>query len=170
MAARFYRRILLTRALLRLVWPASRLTRTPFARRRWKRLIHQRDVTILWILMILRERPRGRQIPNLLTWHRWENTLNIVIKCYWVTGSPLVLVRYSIYQSIAILVNVRYRYLMISSIYRMIRRYLDDISYDPEYRPIRYSNNRRYWGIARKPRYHDTYYPGTDSSIINTSD
>ena len=36
----------LTRALLRLVWPASRLTRTPLARRRWKRLIHQRDVTI----------------------------------------------------------------------------------------------------------------------------
>ena len=35
-----------TRALLRLVWPASRLTRTPLARRRWKRLIHQRDVTI----------------------------------------------------------------------------------------------------------------------------
>ena len=35
-----------TRALLRLVWSASRLTRTPLARRRWKRLIHQRDVTI----------------------------------------------------------------------------------------------------------------------------
>ena len=28
--------------------------------------------------------------------------------------------------------------------YRMIKRYLDDISYDPEYRPIRYLNNRRY--------------------------
>ena len=35
-----------TRALLRLVWPASRLTRTPLARRQWKCLIHQRDVTI----------------------------------------------------------------------------------------------------------------------------
>ena len=32
--------------LPRLVWPASRLTRTPLARRRWKCLIHQRDVTI----------------------------------------------------------------------------------------------------------------------------
>ena len=40
------RLIMITRALLRLVWPASRLTRTPLARRRWKRLIHQRDVTI----------------------------------------------------------------------------------------------------------------------------
>ena len=35
-----------TRALLRLVWPASRLTRTPLARRRWQGSIHQRDVTI----------------------------------------------------------------------------------------------------------------------------
>ena len=35
-----------TRALLRLVWPASRLTRTPLARRRWQRSIHQREVTI----------------------------------------------------------------------------------------------------------------------------
>ena len=50
----------------------------------------------------------------------------------------LVLVRYSIYRSIAILVNVRYRYLMVSRYfdipgieYRMIRRYLGDISYDP---------------------------------------
>ena len=42
--------------------------------------------------------------------------------------------------------------------YRMIRRYLGDISYDPEYRPIRYLNNRRYGSIARKPRYRDTYY------------
>ena len=42
--------------------------------------------------------------------------------------------------------------------YRMIRRYLDDISYDPRYRPIRYLNNRRYGSIARKPRYRDTYY------------
>ena len=32
--------------------------------------------------------------------------------------------------------------------YRMIRRYLGDISYDPEYRPIRYLNNRRYGSIA----------------------
>ena len=59
---------ILTRALLRLVWPKSRITRTPLARRRWKSLIHQRDVTIEWILMILQEHPRGRQIPNLLTW------------------------------------------------------------------------------------------------------
>ena len=42
--------------------------------------------------------------------------------------------------------------------YRMIRRYLDDISYDPRYLPIRYLNNRRYGSIARKPRYRDTYY------------
>ena len=42
--------------------------------------------------------------------------------------------------------------------YRMIRRYLGDISYDPEYRPIRYLNNRRYGSIARKSRYRDTYY------------
>ena len=42
--------------------------------------------------------------------------------------------------------------------YRMIRRYLDDISYDPRYRPIRYLNNRRYGSIARKPRYRDSYY------------
>ena len=42
--------------------------------------------------------------------------------------------------------------------YRMIRRYLGDISYDPENRPIRYLNNRRYGSIARKPRYRDTYY------------
>ena len=42
--------------------------------------------------------------------------------------------------------------------YRMIRRYLDDISYDPRYRPIRYLNNRRYGSIARKPRYRETYY------------
>ena len=35
-----------TRALLRLVWPASRLTRTPLARRRWQRSIQQRDATI----------------------------------------------------------------------------------------------------------------------------
>ena len=35
-----------TRALLRLVLPASRLTRTPLARHRWQRSIHQRDVTI----------------------------------------------------------------------------------------------------------------------------
>ena len=52
--------------------------------------------------------------------------------------------------------------------YRMIRRYLGDISYDPEYRPIRYLNNRRYGSIARKPRYRNTYT--TDSSIFNTSD
>ena len=44
----------------------------------------------------------------------------------------LVLVRYSIYRSIAILVNVRYRYFTVSryfdiSKYRMIRRYLGDI-------------------------------------------
>ena len=52
-----------------------------------------------------------------------------------------------------------------TSIYRMIRRYLGDISYDPEYRlydpeyrPIRYLNNRRYGSIARKSRYRDTYY------------
>ena len=42
--------------------------------------------------------------------------------------------------------------------YRMIRRYLGDISYDPEYRPIQYLNNRRYGSIARKPRHCDTYY------------
>ena len=42
--------------------------------------------------------------------------------------------------------------------YRMIRRYLGDISYDPEYRPIRYLHNRRYRSIARKPQYRDTYY------------
>ena len=35
-----------TMVLLRLVWPASRLTRTPLARRRWQRSIRQRDVTI----------------------------------------------------------------------------------------------------------------------------
>ena len=35
--------------------------------------------------------------------------------------------------------------------YRMIRRYLGDISYDLEYRSIRYLNNRRYGSIARKP-------------------
>ena len=35
-----------TRVLLRLVWPASRLTCTPLARRRWQRSIHQNDVTI----------------------------------------------------------------------------------------------------------------------------
>ena len=34
--------------------------------------------------------------------------------------------------------------------YRMIRRYLGDISYDPEYRTIRYLNNRRYGSIAQK--------------------
>ena len=37
---------MITRALLRLVWPASLLTRTPLARRRWQRSIHQLDVTI----------------------------------------------------------------------------------------------------------------------------
>ena len=51
--------------------------------------------------------------------------------------------------------------------YRMIRRYLGDISYDPEYRPIRYLNNRRYGSSAENL---DIAIPTTDSLIINTSD
>ena len=51
--------------------------------------------------------------------------------------------------------------------YRMIRRYLGDVLYDPEYRPIRYLNNRRYGSIAENL---DIVIATTDSSIINTSD
>ena len=53
--------------------------------------------------------------------------------------------------------------------YRMIRRYLGDISYDPEYRPIRYLNNRRYGSIARKPRYRDYLLLIVRLSIHQTS-
>ena len=46
----------------------------------------------------------------------------------------------------------------------MIRRYLDDISYDPRYRPIRTVD------MEALPENLDIAIPTTDSSIISTSD
>ena len=83
-------------------------------------------------------------------------------------GSRLVLVRYSIYPSIAILVNVRYRYLMVS-------RYFD-ISNDQTILG-RYFVRSAVSTIVpftvdmeALPENLDIAIPTTDSSIINTSD
>ena len=70
---------------------------------------------------------------GICTAYKHSSCVRYVYPCHTISRTcRLVLVRYSIYRSIAILVNVRYRYFTVSryfdiSKYRMIRRYLGDI-------------------------------------------
>ena len=90
-----------------------------------------------------------------------------VYDAYSSAGSILDILKYrdtcersiSILRGIAIL-----RYIE----YRMIRRYLSEITYDPEYRPIR--NLKTTVNMEALPENIDIAIPTTDSSIINTSD
>ena len=56
------------------------------------------------------------------------------------------------------------RYFDISNDQTILGRYI--VSYDPEYRPIRYLNS----AMEALPENFDIAIPTTDSSIINTSD